>query len=343
MKVLKGQKMTDAEFESIERQLNELFYRVIFKPMVNLLAPHNAQVRAAKSELRNSKELRNAKFDLIVSAINSGRVQYDMKDTFSGEFSAAISKALRSYGAKFDKRTSTFVVLPQNLPVEVLKAAKDYAATAKKLHDELDRTLDSIQRAMEGKKLIDQEMGNEGMYKATKAMIAKQDKKFNQQYGDALGTTEMSHGSQVALAKTYQASLTPYVQKFSNDMVIELRQIVSDNARTGYRFDSLIDRLQNRFNVTRSKAAFLARQETSLFVSKAREARFGDVGITSYVWQTAGDAEVRPDHKKLDGMTFEYARPPVVDAATGSRGNPGEDFNCRCVSAPVLPGVLTNA
>lgn len=329
---MKGQQLHEQDYADVERQLKQLFFRLLFKPLVDVLSPYNRQVKSAAASMK--RELRNADFDPIVAAIRSGRIQY-VDDVFTGQFSAAISRALRRYGARFNKQTKAFAILPQQLPVEVLEAAAEYAAAAKGLHDALNDALNGIQRDFEG--LIETDPVDASV------TVGKMDRKFNKAYGDALGTEGLSEEAKARLNKQYVDSLTPYISEFSNDMIGELREMVAENAREGYRFDSLVDRIQNRYSVSLSKAAFLARNETSRFVSKHRMERFEDAGVTEYVWQTAGDTEVRPDHKKLNGRTFKYAEPPVVDEATGRRANAGEDYNCRCVANPILPGVLTNA
>ena len=70
-------------------------------------------------------------------------------------------------------------------------------------------------------------------------------------------------------------------------MIGEIRAMVATNAKAGYRFDSLVDRIQNRYSVTKNKAEFLAQNETSIYTSKVREQRFGDVGVTEYIWQSS--------------------------------------------------------
>lgn len=329
MKTLKGHGIHPSDYLDIEIQLRKLFYQVIYKPILDILAPHNAQIKAARASLK--KEIRNAKYDPIVDGINSGKIQY-VDSIFSGDFNAAISKALRSYGAKFNKRTKTYAVLEQQLPPEVLAAARDLAQRAKGYHESLEKKLTEMVMTMTyqvGANPID-----------AKKTINKMSKKFQEQYGDALGTEGLSESSKEKLNRAYQFALKPYISKFGSEQIFEIRELVAENAKTGYRFDTLISKIEQRYGVSQSKAEFLARQETSMFVSKAREARFGDVGITKYIWRTAGDSEVRPDHKKLDGREFEYSKPPIVDIATGRRGNAGEDYNCRCIAEPVLPEVF---
>lgn len=326
MKVIRGQKLRESDWADMEAQLRELFYAVVFKPIVDIMAPHSRMVKDAAASMK--REVRNAAYDPIVSAIRSGRIQY-VADEFSGEFSAAISRALHSYGAKFNRLTKTYAVLPQQLPVEVLDAAAEYAAAAKGVHDSIEarlaEMLRGLKRAVQGYQL-----------KAGKT-IKKMDFNYNRQFGDALGTEDLSDQAREALDRKYINNLKPYIEQFSEEMIHELRHIVVDNARTGYRFETLVKRVESRFGVSQSKAEFLARNETSRFVSEHRQQRFRDAGIRQYVWQCADDSNVRPDHKKLDGKTFDYAHPPVVDEATGRRANPGFDYNCRCIDNPVLP------
>ena len=76
---------------------------------------------------------------------------------------------------------------------------------------------------------------------------------------------------------------------------------------------------------------------------RRREKRYRELGSTEYVWETAGDGKVRPthgesnDHRSLNGRRFSWDAPPIVDAASGRRCHPGQDFGpCRCVARPIL-------
>ena len=54
---------------------------------------------------------------------------------------------------------------------------------------------------------------------------------------------------------------------------------------------------------------------------------------THYIWRTFGDEQVRLSHAANDGRLFGRAwdDPPAT-------GLPGEDFGCRCVAEPYVPG-----
>jgi SPP1 gp7 family putative phage head morphogenesis protein len=325
VKTLKPQPLRESDYDDVRRQLEKIFYAIIFKPLVDLLSPHNKQVRTAASELKNAIE------DPIVTGIRSGQIQYS-NGVFSGQFNSRISRALKSIGAKFSKTTKVFTLAPDLVPPAVRAAAHSYEQTARKLHDSAMKALDGVEGDLE--RLVDVHVVDAG------TMVSNVQKGFAKSVGDALGNKELSDESRARLKKEYTDSLKPWIKKFSAETIGELREQIEANALTGYRFDHLVNRVQSRYDVSRSKAEFLARQETALYVSRHREVRFAESGITQYVWRTAGGPRVREDHRKLEGRVFSYAHPPVVDEATNRRANPGGDFNCRCVDEPVLPPIL---
>ena len=168
-------------------------------------------------------------------------------------------------------------------------------------------------------------------------MIGKVQAGYEKSVGDALGNDELSDESRAKLKKQYADRLKPFIEDFSKDMIHELRETIETNALSGYRFDTLIKRIEVRYVVSKSKAELLARTETSIYVSKHRQARVAESGITQYIWETAGDSRVRSDHKHLQGQIFSFAHPPIIDERTGDRGNPGEIYNCRCVARAIIP------
>lgn len=85
---------------------------------------------------------------------------------------------------------------------------------------------------------------------------------------------------------------------------------------------------------TEKRAMFIARDQSSKLNAALTQARHEDVGITKYTWSTSGDERVRDSHAENDGKVFEYANPPA------DTGNPGHDFNCRCVAIPYLGDIL---
>jgi len=84
----------------------------------------------------------------------------------------------------------------------------------------------------------------------------------------------------------------------------------------------------------RNRAKLIARDQVSKFNGQLNELRQKSVGITKYVWSTSGDDRVRDSHEAKDGVTFSWDDPPT------DTGNPGEDFQCRCVALPIFDELL---
>lgn len=148
-----------------------------------------------------------------------------------------------------------------------------------------------------------------------------------------------------------EAALEPFVQSFiaenvklvksvGFDQLDKLRTIISEHTGAGGTVQPLRNKLMDSFGLTRSRATLIARDQILKAAGKTNELRQKQVGITGYTWSTSQDERVRPDHAKLDGETFDWSNPPVVDEKTGRRAHPGLDFSCRCVAIPNVAQLL---
>lgn len=114
----------------------------------------------------------------------------------------------------------------------------------------------------------------------------------------------------------------------------ELSTILSKGS--GKTVDTLRGDIQDRLNVSRSKADLLARDQTLKLNAQVTRERQMAAGIDEYIWTTSKDERVREMHEELEGERFRWDDPPVTNKA-GDRNHPGEDYQCRCVAFPVLP------
>lgn len=112
----------------------------------------------------------------------------------------------------------------------------------------------------------------------------------------------------------------------------ELSGILADSY--GRPVAEIRQRIRERFDVTRSKADLLARDQVLTLNAQIGQARAVAAGITEFYWTASGDERVRESHAEIDGERFEYADPPEVDDEIVL---PGEPINCRCVACPILP------
>lgn len=104
----------------------------------------------------------------------------------------------------------------------------------------------------------------------------------------------------------------------------------------GFDQQAMIDVLEKRFKVAGNRAKLIARDQTGKVISQLNEERQGQIGITSYIWQTAEDErvvgtpgglypignDVHGDHFSRNGKEFFWSQPP-------HDGHPGQPINCR--------------
>jgi SPP1 gp7 family putative phage head morphogenesis protein len=322
MKTLPAQPIRPAYWTDIERQLKEIFWLIVFKPVVDMLKEANPQVTDRTIRLANAGE------EDLRLALRTGQIQY-ADGVFSGKFSSATSRALRAMGAKLQSRRVVFTLSPSDVPAWVRAEAGAYTVRAKELHDATLRKLDQVKADLAS--AVQAHRVNPA------ASVDAFQKGFKHLATRLEITPELASHSRAALLEDYTKNMDLWIQKFSEGMIGGLREAVEDNAMQGYRFDKLIGGIKSRYGVTTSKARFLARQETGLFMSKFRRERFSEAGVTHYKWSTSNDERVRNSHRALDGKIFAYADPPTVATIPKLRkANPGEDFNCRCVDIPIL-------
>lgn len=134
------------------------------------------------------------------------------------------------------------------------------------------------------------------------------------------------------------------IKSIPNDSLRSMRQIIMDGYTNGRTIRDISKDIQNEYNVSKHKAAMLARDQIATLNAQLTKLQQQDAGCNHYRWSTSGDSRVRDCHRALDGKTFSWDDPPemwyVTQKAgkvyTGRRCHPGEDYCCRCVAIPVF-------
>lgn len=306
-------------WEDIEKQLESIFYRIVFAPVISILEETSAQI--------DPDILLNANNTPLIMALRSGRIQY-ANGTFSGQFSSSLSRILQGIGAKWNKRLQVYTLSPAKVPAWVTAESGRYRTMAKEAHQ---RVKDALKRVKEH--LMDAITDNP-------VRPSKSLKHMERDFAPIAKSLEvspvLSPEAHQNLEESYAEDMKKYILEHCNQSTDDLFDVVERNAQQGYRFDQLARSIKSRYSVSQNKAKFLARQQTALYMSKFRQERFKEAGVRTYQWSTSRDERVRSDHKKLNGKVFSYDSPPIVDSLTGRRANPGEDFNCRCLDIPIL-------
>jgi len=90
---------------------------------------------------------------------------------------------------------------------------------------------------------------------------------------------------------------------------------------------------------------FVARNQIANFNSFNNKIRYQNLGITEAIWVTARDERVRPapgkksptNHRVREGKRFTLSE-GLFSSVDGKTLMPGQDFNCRCIMKPIIPG-----
>lgn len=134
------------------------------------------------------------------------------------------------------------------------------------------------------------------------------------------------------------------IKSLPTDTLGSMQQIILDGFRQGKTIRDVTKDIQGAYDVTRSKAKFLARDQVATLNAQITKLQQQDAGVYRYKWSTSNDERVRPCHKALDGQIISWDDPPEMWYTTKSRGlvrtgrrcHPGEDYCCRCCAIPVF-------
>lgn len=134
------------------------------------------------------------------------------------------------------------------------------------------------------------------------------------------------------------------IKSIPNQALDDMRQIMLDGFLNGKSVKDIQKSIQNQYDVTKSKAAMLARDQISTLNAQLSQMQQKDAGCKKYRWSSSKDSRVRDCHRELDGKIFSWDDPPEMwyntkskgRVMTGRRCHPGEDFCCRCVAIPIF-------
>ena len=302
-----------------EEEILGYFQEVIFEPLF--------------LELEDGRQNSN---DALREAILAGAVVYGDDGIFRGKFTAAISYQLRQLGAIKTPSGFSMAIMPVDLRA-VIEQAKH---RREELHGRVIALLLAI-AATAGAAAT-----GISFTKTVDKMVADLQKQFVGTVSNVSGLV-VSKGIPDDLPEILRTQMKQQadlaIRNFTAEATANLRAKVQKNLLEGGRADRLAEIIEAEYGVSKRKANQIADCETSIATASFRESRYRSLGSTHYVWRTMGNSKVRPthgesnNHRALDGRTFAWNSPPVVDPATGRRRHPGQDYGpCRCLALPIL-------
>lgn len=321
--LLRPIKITTEDFEAIEEKIKALFKIKIYEPLLRELS-------LPRKTLTNSLE------DLLKS-LQEGRITFS-RGSFAGRFNSSITKELRELGARFDRKTGAFKLPLSSLPLEVRSAISASEWRFKQKIDRIDRKLAQI--------LPEEIAGRLSISKNFDRTLWKTDRDFKSSVKGITVAPELTESRRKKIADEWQNNMRLWIKEFTEKEIVELRKNMKATVFAGNRYESAVKTIQKSYGVSANKAKFLARQETSLLMTKFKETRYLEAGVNEYKWGAVSGTPahpVRPRHKALaeasnKGKIYRWDNPPITSepGQPDRRNNPGQDYNCRCFPKPVV-------
>lgn len=133
--------------------------------------------------------------------------------------------------------------------------------------------------------------------------------------------------------RTWAAENVRLIKSIPDQSLDQVERLVVAGVDRGARWENLREEIEDRFEVSRSRAALIARDQVGKFYGTVQKARQTELGISHYFWRTSLDERVRPEHVVREGKRIAWNDPP-------EDGHPGHPINCRCTAEPDFSKVL---
>jgi len=227
-------------------------------------------------------------------------------------------------------RLTNEIVFPQ------IKGIVDMAERIRPTLDHMDEWIDEIDDVMATLRINfygevtdkkQQQIATKAAYNVNSASEGYFNKLSTKLIGINLTTSEVWLNGEV---KGFIKENVALINSISQQHFNRVETIITEGVRRGKLTNEIKTELQSKFKLTKNKAKLIARDQTSKFYGDLSRLRQTHNGIKKYVWQTAQDERVRPDHASKNQRVFSWNNPPA------DTGHPGEDINCRCSALPVI-------
>lgn len=126
------------------------------------------------------------------------------------------------------------------------------------------------------------------------------------------------------------------IQSIASEHLTEVQGLVMRSVSAGRDLGTLSAELEQRYGVTKRRAALIARDQNNKATATITRVRQQSLGITQAKWlHSAGGKHPRKSHQDASGKLFDVSKGMLID---GEMIWPGQLVNCRCVSRSVIPG-----
>jgi SPP1 gp7 family putative phage head morphogenesis protein len=128
------------------------------------------------------------------------------------------------------------------------------------------------------------------------------------------------------------------IKSIPRQYLLNVEGMVMRSVQTGRDLGQLSKDLQKQLQVTKRRAALIARDQNNKATSALQNARQRELGIKEAIWvHSSAGKHPRPTHVKNDGKKYDVAK-GWYDPTVKEFIFPGQLINCRCFSRAVIPG-----
>ena len=298
----------------------------------------------------------------IVNAINLTKIATVTKTTKISDFLAGLLPALEALTVR-DFIEVTVQKMYKKLELDILKSAQEYKLpvielgivapdvklSKKKQKDIKDYWTERDNIARELRAKLKNARTKEAKQKASQRLRQHQIESYaNAPKLDVkVDEFELNNVSK-KIAEDYVYNMNFWVKKWEVKEIVQMRKDVADMVQKGYRLPEFYDYFRKKWKQGKTKAMFLAENESRLAGSVIQATNYQKAGCTKFMWGRSTSIEKRELHKKLaqennneygiNGTNvFEFDNPPVIDEKLGIRGLPRQIWNCKCQMIGIPP------
>lgn len=127
------------------------------------------------------------------------------------------------------------------------------------------------------------------------------------------------------------------IKSIPQQYLADVEGLVMRSVATGRDLATLNNELLKRYQITKRRAALIARDQNNKATAVITRVRQDSLGITDAIWlHSHGGKTPRPEHLAFSGKRYKIATGAFLE---GKWTWPGVEINCRCVSKSVIPGI----
>lgn len=129
------------------------------------------------------------------------------------------------------------------------------------------------------------------------------------------------------------------IKSIASEHLSEVEGLVMRSVQAGRDIGWLTKELENRYGITRRRAALIATTENNKATAMIVRVRQQELGITEAIWVHSGAGKhPRHSHVMQNGEKYNIAD-GWYDPTAKETCWPGTLINCRCISRPIIPGL----